>query len=132
MTDMQDGRGRQGGAGRVTAAERLHELIAEHRQQPLPATSGDPDLDDIHALLVLYDGRVAGVANSVVAGAPVDRSDLEPDAALASRIATADPLLPGGEEAVRRYEAHRRRLDALLDASRLALDSRSTEHQHEY
>lgn len=110
------------------AADRLAEMIAEHGRRPVPDPCGDPDLDDIRALLVLYDGRVAGVARSVVAGAPVDRCDLEPDAALASRIATAAGTdRPGGPDEVHPYEEYRRYLDEILDASRQALDRRSSD-----
>lgn len=110
----------------MTAAERLAELIAEHGRRSLPPGSADPDLDEIRSLLLLYGSRVIGVARSVLAGAPVDRSDLEPDAALASRIAAAGRRhgSRGADDPVRPYEEHRNHLDALLDASRAALDSR--------
>lgn len=107
------------------ANRRLEEMIADHGRFPLPGSSSDPELDDICGLLVLYEGRVTGVARSVLAGAPIDRSDLEPDAALASRIAAAASRRGSrGADAVLPYEEYRQRLDALLDASRLALDSR--------
>lgn len=70
--------------------ERLREAFERLCETSFPPSSAPCDaLDEIHADLAEYDGHVAGIASSVLGGAPVDRQLMTPNYDLEGRLEIA-------------------------------------------
>lgn len=107
---------------KMLARNQLRRAFRQLRQTVFPVDSVvDDRLSELHARLALYDGHVAGVAMSVLAGSHVEPSWLVGDGGLRRDL----------DDAVHRYEGDARRdaeavlsrcqlLDAVLEAARRA------------
>jgi hypothetical protein len=100
--------------------EELHRAFERLREAPFPRDSESSDaLSDLHAELAEYDGHVAGIAASLLGGAPVDRSLLAADEALGEQLERA---AHGQEGQTRKdaeaYLAYYGLLEAVLAAAR--------------
>ena len=91
----------------------LEEAFAAFRDVPFPRGSADEELSDAHAELAEYDGHVAGVVTTLLAGGDVSPEQLAFDDDLRARFERA----PAREEA-RRYVEYMDELRRLLDAAR--------------
>jgi hypothetical protein len=104
----------------VDAREELQRAHGRLREAIFPRDSVvSDDLSDLHAELAEYDGHVAGVASSLLGGAPVEPSLLARDAALEERLERAAGDSDGSaRDDAEAYLAYYRLLDEVLAAAR--------------
>lgn len=101
----------------MTTREQLKQKYDRFRQDAFPAApTQSGQLSEIRNDLVEYDGHIAGIAESILAGASVDRELLQPDRQLRSRLELLrdNSSAPTDAEAAE-YLDYLGRLEELLD-----------------
>jgi hypothetical protein len=92
----------------------------EFKALPFPDDSDDPNLSEIHAELAEYDGFVAGLIDSILAGAKVLPNELQIDKKLRSRLTE---LLNSSNTEVKNeaesYLEYLNKLEQLVQSARL-------------
>ena len=106
------------------ARNQFEEAFARLCETPFPPGSENCEaVDDLHAELAEYDGHVAGVATSVLGGAPVDQQWLTPDHGLKERLRLeAVGLDPECQALARQYLDYLALLNDVLEMSRCGMN----------
>lgn len=102
--------------------EELKQKFAAFKELPFPQNSINDELSDIFAELIQYDGHVAGLVTTFLAGKPIRRELVWVDRVIDQQLKDVHPKDGRDYETISQYQLYKSRLDELVELLKQCFD----------